>query len=246
MEEEVKEEKQQQDPQAPQEPKKRSVVISSKVRILFESKSGSKDIEAVLSNRDVWSVTDVIGKKLESIKDKDDMDDTVVSVHSLEDEAKSDPPSDGEPRWEGEYLVGGAVVEKMSIPDAMKELAKAVISPQAALKGVERLAEQYFLRSRLDGFVFIGTFDGQPVVVPLISSFKDQKSECFAMLYRQMHLNAENLKAWVEKNFPEIAARTNWTGQTRRSGIVGPDGKPAQVLKFDGGCGKSGKSCIRK
>lgn len=238
------------------EEKKRSVVIARTVKVLFRHKSG-KETETTTCNRDVYSVTDAIGSKLESLGGKDEMDDILVSVHSVEDEEKSEPPQGDEPRWEGPYGVAGVEVEDKSIPDAMTELAKAIIPPDSAMRGMERLAEQYFLRTRLDGFVFIGTFDGQPAVIPLISSFKDQSSECFATLYRQLHLQAENLKAWVEKTFPDIAASTNWTGERSNtaSDLVAPDGTPigksgcapSPILQTAPGSSKGcGKSCRRR
>ena len=235
--------------------KKRSVVISRTVKVLFKHKSG-KDTEAVECNRDVYSVTDVIGQKLAALNGKDELDDVLVSVHSVEDVEKSEAPADGEERWEGPYGVAGVEVEDKSIPDAMTDLAKAMIPADAAMRGVERLAEQYFLRTRLDGFVFIGTFDGQPAVIPLISSFKERKPECFAMLYRQLHIQDENLKAWTEKTFPDLAASTDWTGtgsnRASAPSIVGPDGNPVVPnkpvlpgirLQTGSGCGKS---CRRK
>lgn len=236
-----------------EEQKKRSVTISPVAVVVFERKS-TGEVERVQVNRDVYSVTDAIGRKLSELGGKEGMDDTLVSVHSVEDTGKSDPIPEGESAWEGEYLVAGLSVEKMTIPDAMTELAKAIIPNDAAMKGVERLAEQLFLRSRLDGFVFIGTFDGQPAVIPLISSFKAQTPECFAMLYRQLHVQAENLKAWVSHKFPEIAKDTNWTGESKAdspSGLVLPSGVPVESrmpprqlpkLQFKPSCGRSCKS----
>jgi len=64
------------------EEKKRSVVIARTVKVLFRHKSG-KETETTTCNRDVYSVTDAIGSKLESLGGKDEMDDILVSVHSV-------------------------------------------------------------------------------------------------------------------------------------------------------------------
>lgn len=214
--------------QGQNEEKKRSVVISADVAVTF--KCDGKDDETVMCRRDVFSVMDAVMSRMQGIS-KEEFDKTTVTVNSVEDEAKSEPPKDGEPRWKGPYGVGGAVVDGLKIPDAMKALTQALIPNDSAMKGVERLAEQLFLRSRLDGFVFIGSFDGQPAVVPLLSSFRDQKAECFEVLYKQMHLQAENLRAYATKMFPEIASKVNWGVEPQRkaSGLVLPDGRPVEV-----------------
>jgi len=229
---------------------KRAVVISPKARVVFRRKSTGAE-EVVMTGRDVFSVIDAVGSRIESTKDKEEFEDTVVSVLSVEDPDKSDPLPEGGKRWEGPYGVGNVEVDGLPLSDAMTELAKAVIPNDAAVRGVERLAEQLFLRSRLDGFVFIGTFDGQPAVIPLISSFRERTEECFAMLYRQLHIQAENLKAWTSKTFPDL--KVNWTGQDGRnqnqgqgqggrpSGLVLPDGRPVESRSAHGkpSCGPS-------
>ena len=231
-EQEVKEEQAKQAKQSEQgaeagEPK-RKVVVSARVKVVFDRKSGGES-ESVVVPRDLFSVIDAIGSRIEATKDKPEFDDLLVSVHSTEDESKSDPLKEGDIRWEGQYQVGGVVVERLPIKDAMNELAKGIIPNDAAMGSVERLAEQLFLRSRMDGFVFIGTFDGSPAVVPLISSFRgsDNKAKCFAELYKQMHVQAENLKAWVSRTFPDM--KVEWPGQRERpSGLVLPSGAPIE------------------
>lgn len=234
--------------------KKRSVVISADVSVVFTTRyDDGRDIlhETVKCPRDVFSVIDAVMSRMKDMS-KDEFDATTVSIHSIEDEEKSEKPAEGEPRWEGPYGVGGVSVEDMKISEAMKALSAAVIPNDVALMNVERIAEQLFLRSRLDGFVFIGTFDGLPAVIPLLSSFRDQKPETFAMLYRQMHLQAENLKEWATKKFPEIASHVNWTGREggsgKLSGLVLPNGRPVETVqrpRVPGlGCGgKPGKFC---
>jgi len=224
--------------------KRRSVVIGRKARVVFESRSGGeKSVEEV--DRDLFSVIDCIGRRLQLIKDRGGMDDVLVSVHSVEDPAKSDPLPEGERPWEGEYLVGGVKIEKASIPEAMKSLSSAVIPNDMAVNGVERLAEQLFLRSRLDGFVFVASFDGQPAVVPLISSFKPQTPMCFAALYRTMSDCARNFRAWAEREFPDVAKDTDWGDRPPAgpkqpmSGLVLPSGAPVETrMKTKGGLAK--------
>ena len=214
--------------------KSRSVVINRKARVVFESRSsGDMTVEEV--DRDLFSVIDCIGRKLQLTKDRGDMDDILVSVHSFEDVEKSDPVPDGEQPWEGEYLVGGLKIEKSSIPEAMKSLASAIIANDVAMKGAERLAEQLFLRSRLDGFVLVASFDGQPAVVPLLSSFKPQTPMCFSALYKTMSDCARNFRAWAEKEFPDVAKDTNWGDpspvqpKNSMSGLVLPSGAPVET-----------------
>lgn len=215
---------------------KRKVTVAREVKVLFTYKSG-KEPEAVVVPRDIFSVIDALGRKLEQTKDKEEMDDILVSVHSIEDQERSDPLPEGEERWEGDYLVGSIRVEGLSLPDAMSELTKGIIPNDLAIKGIERFAEQLFLRSRLDAFVFIGSFDGQSAVVPMVSSFVERKAEIFSNLYLQMKTQAENLRKWVGRNFPDL--EVDWGDQPRVPGIILPNGAPAPACQRKRGCGSA-------
>ena len=137
-------------------------------------------------------------------------------------------------------MVGNVEVERMQIPDAAKALSSAILQPDVCLKGVERLAEQYFLRSRLDAFVQICVFDGVPAIVPLVNSLREIRPETFATIYRQMHVQAEVLRGWVKRQFPdmevdwehdpseEIRKKAMAERVKRKSGLVTPDGRPVE------------------
>lgn len=213
----------------------RKVTISRQVAVIFGSKTGSNQA-IVYANRDVYSVLDAITSRLSETKSKEELEDILVSIHSIEDPEKSDPLPEGMERWEGEYGVGNVSVEKMSLSDAATELTKAILPGDACMAGVERLAEQFFLRSRMDSMVVVCTFDGIPAVVPLMTSFRDIPEVSLARLYQHLHMQAEYLKAFVEKKFPE--KHVDWTGKEEHdrenpvkadtSGIVLPSGAPAE------------------
>jgi hypothetical protein len=212
--------------------KQRAITVAPVAKIIFSYKSKETN-EVLIVNRDLFSVTDAIGKKLSDTNSKEEMDDILVSIHSIEDPEKSDPLGEGESPWEGPYMVtGDTEIENMPIPVAMSELSKYILSPEVSLKGVERLAEQLFLRSRLDGFVFVGTFDQSPAVVPLISSFKDITPELLSTLYKQLHIQAERLKGWATEKFKDL--EVDWDSGLdsnifNKSGLVLPSGAPIET-----------------
>jgi len=223
---------------------KRKVVLSNKVKVVFNiaSQKGCDDaveeVEEVECNRDLYSVMDAITARLAATKSKEEMEAIFVSVHSIEDESKSDPLPEGEPRFVGPYLVAGLEIERKPIPEAMNVLASGVIPGQFCLMNVERLAEQLFLRSRMDAFVFVCTFDGVPAVVPLINSMREMKPEFLQNLYQSIHTQAENLRKWIDSKFPDI--KVEWdkpieitpsdaekAAEERAKKLVLPSGLPA-------------------
>lgn len=216
---------------------RRAVVISKTVVVTIESKSGKGVVKEARCNRDLFSVMDVVMSVIPSDKEKDVADDMLVTVRSLEDEEKSDKLKEGETRWSGPYGVANLEIDKMPMADAMSAFASAVLTPDVCLKGVERLAEQFFLRSRLDAFIQICVFDGIPAVVPLVNSMKDVKPESMAMLYQQMHIQAEVLRKWVGKQFPDMKVewekKVELPSRTRvkeeASGLVLPNGQPVET-----------------
>ena len=215
--------------------KKRSVVLAPKVRILFSSKSKPEaDPEVVEAGRDVFAVMETITARLSRLPEgstKEDMEDVLVSVHSLEDPEKSDPPKEGEPRWEGPYMLQGLEIEGKTIPEAMNMLATRVIPNDVCVSHLDRLLEQLFLRSRLDGAVSVLTFDGAVSVVPLLTSFRPVSAESLKQLYQNLHYAAERLRKWATAQFPEIAKDVEWIPKDDKSGIVTPGGVPVEDLK---------------
>lgn len=216
-----------QDTQDTQEQPKRSVTLAPVAKIIFKQ---GDDVTVETVNRDLFSVMDTLGKKLAIFQGEEDVRGCTVSVHSVEDPKLSDPLPEGEEPWEGEYFVGGLTIEDMSIPEAMRAIIVAVFPPEAALKHLERLAEQLFLRSTLDGFVFVGSFDGVPAVLPLLSSFKPQTPEGFKLLHSQLLKQASALRTWAEDKFPDIAAKVDWDDEpgNKPSGLVLPSGLPVE------------------
>jgi len=214
---------------------KRKVVMSTMAKVIFESSSGDGSVKIV--GRDVFSVMDCITERLAETKSKEEMEGIKVSVHSFENEEKSDPPKDGEPRWEGPYIVGGAEIEGMSIPGAMEALAKLVLPGDYCMLAFEQTASQCFARSRMDGAVVIATFDGVPAVSPMVNTMKEQRKENIVSLYRTMLKAAEAFRKGALDKFkglvedadfdkdPEIDRNKDAEDRARK--IVLPSGLPA-------------------
>lgn len=170
---------------------KRRVVMSTDVHVVFKN---GDDVETVTVGRDVFSVMDAITARLASTKSKEEMEGIKVSVHSFENDEKSEPPKEGEARWEGPYLVAGAEIEDKPITEAMEELAKIVLPADHAMLAFEQVAAQCFTRSRMDGVMVVSTFDGIPAVTPLFNTMKQQRKENVVSMYRTMLKAAESFK----------------------------------------------------
>lgn len=213
----------------------RKVTISRKVKVVFESRSGKPAVVQHV-NRDLYSVMDAVTARLAATSSKEELEDILVTVLSVEDPELSDPVPEGESRWEGPYGVGGAVIQQLPIPKAMEEFMKAILPGDACMQLFERLAEQCFMRSRMDGMVIVCTFDGTPATVPLLTSFRDLSPASLAVLYRQLHVQAENLRRYITTKFPKL--EVEWVPPKEEkpeepvkadtSGIVLPSGAPAE------------------
>lgn len=186
------------------EQRRRRVVMDRRVSVEFS------DGEKIVGDRDVYSVMDVISKKLESTKSKDELDGLKVSVHSFEDTEKSEPPDGVEDRWVGPYTVADLEIENMPLTEALDAIAGAAIPAGQSMEGIERLAGQLFLRSRMDGIMAVATFDGKPASVQFVTPFHDITSEAFKSLYETIVQAAGKLRRWVERNRPELAAKIDW------------------------------------
>lgn len=180
---------------------KRRVVMSTDVRILFKN---GDNVETVLAGRDVFSVMDAITARLSATKSKEEMEGIKVSVHSFENEEKSEPPKEGEARWEGPYLVAGAEIEDKTIPESMEILAKIVLPADHAMLAFEQVAAQCFTRSRMDGAIVVATFDGVPAVIPLINTAKEGRKENIVALYRTMLKAAQSFRVASIDKFKEL------------------------------------------
>ena len=227
--EEKKEEKQE----------KRRVVMSTDVRILF---TNGDQTETMTTGRDVFSVMDAITARLAATKSKEEMEGIKVSVHSFENEEKSEPPKDGESRWEGPYLVAGAEVEDKTIPEAMELLAKVVLPADHAMLAFEQVAAQCFTRSRIDGAIIVATFDGIPAVTPLFNTMKPNRKENVVSLYRTMIKAAESFKRAAIDRFKELELKPEdfekdpkvnpqKDAEDRARKLVLPNGLPASMAQ---------------
>lgn len=224
----------------PKEEKLRKVVMDTSVKVIFR-REGAED-EVVSSHRDVFSVMDAITSRLAQTKSREEMDAIRVSVHSLENEEKSEPLGEKDSRWEGPYLVAGAEIEDMTIPDAMGALAKLVVPGDHAVAAVEQLLSQLFLRSRMDGAVAVYTFDGVPAYSPLVNTLKGQRKESLVALYRTMLKVAASFRKSAVGQFkdtgltdsdfdsdPEVDPQRDAEERAKR--LVLPSGLPADMAQ---------------
>ena len=229
------------DKDLPKEERLRKVVMDSTVRIVFRNEDGSGE-ETVTAHRDVFSVMDAITARLAATKSKEEMEAIRVSVHSFENEEKSEPPKEGDKRWEGPYLVGGVEIEGMTIPDAMGALAKLVVPGDHAVAAVEQLLSQLFLRSRMDGAVVVYTFDGVPAYSPLINTLKGQRKEAIVALYRTAVKVAASLRKSAVEQFPGLGLKDSdfdsdpdvnpeRDAEERAKRLVLPSGLPAGMAQ---------------
>lgn len=217
---------------------KRKVVLSTQVKVIVKHKSTSQELDHVIVNKDIYTVMDFITSILANTKSKEEMEDILISVHSFEDTSKSEPVPEGEAPFEGPYFVANLEIEDKTIPDAMKALSSAIIPGDACIKNIEFLLEQFFLRSRLDGFVGIFTFDGVPATVPLLNSMREVQPFTLHSIYQSLLAQANNIRKWAESKFPDM--KVEWDKPTedyksaaekaaeeRASKLVLPSGLPA-------------------
>jgi hypothetical protein len=223
-----------------EEEKKRKVVIGPEVKVIF---SGGGSEEVVMSKRDIFSVMNTITNRLAKTKSREEMEAITVSVHSVESPEKSDPPAEGEERFEGPYLVAGLEIEGMKIPEAASELTKGVIPGDAAIKQFELLSEQLFLRSMMDTVTIVAGFSTGMAIIPLINSMRDVEGRTLVEMYHGLHDAAERLRAFCTKNFPdkginfdkrpedaEAGKETSLDGTVEKK-IVLPSGLPASMAE---------------
>lgn len=182
------------------EKRKRRVVLDRNAKILFDS---GERVEVVMVNRDVFSVMNAITEKLARTKSKEEMDAIKVSVHSVEDITKSEPPVGDEKLFEGPYLVAGLEIEGMSIPDAASELTKAIIPGDVAIRQFEILSEQLFLRSMMDAVTVVAGFSTGMSIVPLINSMREVSPRTIVGMYHGLLDAAGRLREFCAKNFPD-------------------------------------------
>ena len=203
---------------------KRRVMVSQDVKVMFR-KDGSDDIDVRISKGDVFSVTDTIVAEMEKAGDGAKL---YVTVRSFEDESRSDPTAEGEPRWEGPYFVGNTGIEEMEAKDAVAELAKLVISPFITAKAVEGYLGNFFLRTKLDALVFCATFNGTDVSLPMANSLHPPKPEAFVRLYRQLQKTASDIMAYALDKFKDELDESAFSGQKKEpkpNEIIAPDRK---------------------
>ena len=224
----------------PEGERKRRVVIDTFVRVSF-SRKGSDD-EVVTVPRDVFSVMDAVASRMSRTESKEDMESIRVTVRSFENPDKSEPLGEKDRRWEGPYLVGGAEIEGMTIPDAMGALAKLVIPGDHAVAAVEQLLSQLFLRSRMDCAVAVYTFDGVPACSPLVNTMKEQRKENLVSLYRTMLKVAASFRKSAVSQFgstgltdadfdsdPDVDPQRD--AEERAKKLVLPSGLPADMAR---------------
>lgn len=220
-----------------QEKSKRKVSLSNRVRLVYTTASEPDGKgTSVECARDIFSVMEMITARLATTKSKEEMEAIRVSVHSLEDPEASDPLPEGEERLLLPYLVGGLDIDKMTIPDAMKALASAMVPAEWCLKNVEHLASQFFLRSRMDTLSVVATFDGVPAALPpFVSSVRPVEPASVASLYRALLGQAESLRKNYEARYPDV--KVDWEGREPSpedaadavGRLVLPSGLPASV-----------------
>lgn len=222
----------------PKEEKKRRVVMSTDVKVIFERQDGP--VEVRIAGRDVFSVMDAITARLAETKSKEEMEGIRVSVHSYENPDKSDPPKEGEERWEGPYLVAGIDVEKKPIPEAMEEIAKVVLPADHAMLAFEQVAAQCFTRSRMDAAMIVCTFDGVPAVTPLFNTMKAADKKNVVSFYRTVLKAAEAFRRAALDKFKDIGiedkdfdedpvVRPEADAEERARKLVLPSGLPASM-----------------
>jgi len=223
-----------------QEEKKRRVVMSTDVKVLFKHADGV--VEEKIVGRDVFSVMDAVTARLAETKSKEEMDGIRVSVHSYENAEKSDPPKEGEERWEGPYLVAGAEIEDRTIPEAMEDLSKVVLPADHAMLAFEQVAAQCFTRSRMDAAMIVCTFDGVPSVAPLFNTMKAVEKRNVVSFYRTAIKAAEAFRKAALDKFKDIGIedkdfdedpviKPEEDAEARAKKLVLPSGLPASMAQ---------------
>lgn len=208
------------DPPDPSLPKRR-VVVSQEVKATFSDDVSDK-IRVVMCKRDIFSVSDAI---LQEVAKAGKDSGLKVTVHSVEDIVKSEPPKEGEPYWEGPYFVGNLSIEDMPADEALGELAKLTISPFIAMKAVEGFVGNFFLRSKIDALVFCATFNGTDVTIPMANSLHPPRPEAFVRLYRQLQKTAEDVRSFALERYNGDIDESAFSGERKpaKNEVVAPD-----------------------
>ena len=210
----------------------RKVQLSTKVRIRFSESGEERDVQEV--SMDIYSVMDAVLAKIATTTSKEELERWRVSVHSFEDTANSEPVPDGEQPYEGRYSLAQDGIEDAPLQDAVSTLAGLVIPADYALKNMERLCTQFFLRTRMDGCVFVVSSDGSGMSTTLVNSLMDFNPKSIGALYRTLLKAAYELRDSTERQFPNVAGQVDWDGDKDRpsdkdAGLVLPSGLPASM-----------------
>lgn len=225
--------------------KNRTIAPASTVKVIFRNTETEQN-EVVFPNRDVFSVISCLTSRLAGLESKGLLDDIKVSVHTMEDPEKSDPVPEGEERHEGPYGVAGIQIEDMSIPDALSTLTGGILPAEWCVKNIELLANELFVRSRMDGLFFIATFDGVPVASMLLNTLRDFNKNSIVSAYKAIKEQANGLRSWAENHFGDAISEEEWDSplnvdqeeekarqeaEERAERIVLPSGIPAKAAQ---------------
>lgn len=210
---------------------KRGVYIAPEVRVVFK-RNGAEESEEKTS-RDVYSVMDAILSRIAASSSNEDLGTLSVSVHSIEDTSKSDPLPEGEQPFEGPYLVAGSEIEDMRLQDAVSVLSGLIIPSDMALRNMERLCSQLFLRTRMDGCVFVVSADGSGMSTTVLNPMRDLNPGSIRALYRTLLRAADELRRSMDANFPDM--RVDYDSDGGSSGKAERDDRGDK----DGGGGRN-------
>lgn len=166
--------------------------------------------------------------------------ESVVGIYLVEDEERSDPPSEGKPRYAMPLFPsetdkdGNAVgSERMKVVDAIGRLAAATTPDKIVLAKLHQHCDHASATSHYDCGMYTMVFQGKPCGFAYLNSCRDVPVESLSLLYETAKAQVESLKDQLRKIAPSIRFSDDPDPDPDpvevpgRPGLVLPSGMPA-------------------
>ena len=159
----------------------------------------------------------------------------IVGIFMVEDEERSEPPKDGEPRQRMALLPprkdkdgNETPADRMTVIDAMERLVAAITPDKDVLLGFHTLCDSASARSKFECASIIVVFDGKPAGFSIINPYRNVPASSCSLLYESARSQAERMKEELRRIVPGIKFSDDPEEPVvGGSGLVLPDGSSA-------------------
>lgn len=161
--------------------------------------------------------------------------DDVIGIFLVEDEARSDPPKEGESRQKMNLLPprrdhdgNETPADRLTVVDAMERVLAAVTPDKDVLFGFHTLCDTASARSKFECASIVMIIDGRPAGFSIINPYMDVPASSCSTLYEACRSQAERMKAELRNIVPGIRFSDDPDEPVSGgSGLVLPDGSSA-------------------